>query len=85
MRSAHRDQGEAEQGREDDPHLGREVTLLDGVADEEDGRECQGDGAEPEKCARARVAVPSRPSPARQSDLWAVPAKPARMPAAPRR
>ena len=53
------DQGEAEQRRQDHPDLGREVSLLDRVAHEEDRRERQGDRADPQEGARAQALLPA--------------------------
>ena len=59
------DQGEAEQRRQDHPHFGREIALLDRVADEEDRRERQRDGADPDEGARAQALLPAAVRPAR--------------------
>ena len=53
------DQGEAEQRRQDHPDLGREISLLDRVAHEEDRRERQGDRADPQEGARAQALLPA--------------------------
>ena len=60
------DQGEAEQRRQDHPDLGREVSLLDRVAHEEDRRERQGDRADPQEGARAQALLPTDRVPARR-------------------
>ncbi len=53
------DQGEAEQRRQDHPHLGREITLLDRVAHQEDPRERQGNRADPQEGPRAQALLPA--------------------------
>ncbi len=53
------DQGKAEQGREDDPDLRREIPLLDRVADEEDGRQSKRNGANPEEGPGPEPLLPS--------------------------
>ena len=53
------DQGEAEQRGQDHPDLGREVSLFDRVAHEEDRRERQGDRADPQEGARAQALLPT--------------------------
>ena len=52
-------QGEAEQRGKDDPHLGREVPLLDRVSDQEDGRQGQGNGADPQERPGPEPLLPS--------------------------
>ena len=53
------DQGEAEQRGQDHPDFGREVSLFDRVAHEEDRRERQGDRADPQEGARAQALLPT--------------------------
>ena len=53
------DQPEAEQRGQDHPHFGRQLTLLDRVADQEDRRERQRDRADPDEGACAQPLLPA--------------------------
>jgi hypothetical protein len=55
------DQGKTEQRRQDHADFGREIAFLDRVADEEDRREGQRDGADPQKGATAQSLLPADP------------------------